>query len=134
MKKPMLIIIAALMALALAATVVLAAPGNPAVTGPGGQRGYCQQAQQTPLTDDQKQEMVKMQQQMLEIRKQMLAKQVEWGRMTKEQATERTAWMENRMKTAIENGYVCGGPGGRGPGYGGRSGWGPGTGQQQAAK
>lgn len=130
MKKSMLILIAALVALALAATVVLAAPGNPGVPGPGGQRGYCQQAQQAPLTDDQKQELAKLQQQMLDVRKQMLAKQVEWGRITKEQAADRLTWMENRQKAASENGYA----GGRGPGACGYGGRGPGAGQQQAAK
>ncbi|MGL5514390.1 MAG: DUF2680 domain-containing protein, partial [Sporomusa sp.] len=49
------------------------------------------------LTDEQKAQITVWQQQMLEQRKQMIARHVEWGWITQAQADERLSWIEEQM-------------------------------------
>ncbi|MBP1764375.1 MAG: hypothetical protein H6Q65_1433 [Firmicutes bacterium] len=108
MKKPIAIALSALLVLAFAVSLVNAAP--PAV-----------QAQQTApqtvsLTDAQKQELVPLYNQMMEIKKQILQKYVADGVMTQADADQRITRMQEHMNYRMQNGFV-GGPGmGRGHG------------------
>lgn len=120
MKKIVLLTSVGLLALALAVSLVSAA------TPPQALQHYGQQA---TLTDQQKQELTPLFNQMMEIKKQILQKFVADGTMTQADADQRAAWMQERMNDRMQNGMV-GGPGmghspgkmgsgqGRGPGYG----------------
>ena len=121
MKKTMLVALIALLALAFAVSLVSAAPPVASQT--------------VTLTDAQKQELVPLYNQMIEIRKQILQKFVADGVMTQADADQRVTWMQERMNDRMQNGMI-GGPGmGRGPGMmGSGHGRGPGCGprgQQQ---
>ena len=119
MKKTMLVALIALLALAFAASLVSAAP--PAMQPP--------YSKVVTLTDAQKQELVPLYNQMMELRKQILQKFVADGVMTQADADQRAAWMQERMNQRMQDGMV-GNPGmgrghgmmgsgqGRGPGYG----------------
>ena len=93
-----------MLVVALSASMAFAAePAGSAVMGQGRQ-GSC-------LTDSQRQEMQplldKMQGlhgQMMEVRQQMLQKQVSWGNLTQEQADQRLARMKDRMGNASRAG------------------------------
>lgn len=104
MKKITVFLITGLLVLAIAASVAFAGPG----------RGPAINCQSVAMTDAQKEELVPLQNQMLELRKQMLAKQVQWGNLTQEEADQRITWMKERM----EKGYGPGMMMGRGPGRG----------------
>lgn len=117
----MLVALIALLALAFAVSLVSAAP--PVVP------------QTVTLTDAQKQELVPLYNQMIEIRKQILQKFVADGVMTQADADQRVTWMQEHMNDRMQNGMI-GGPGmGRAPGMMGYGhGRGPGCGargQQQ---
>lgn len=102
MKKTMLVALIALLALAFAVSLVSAAPPVASQT--------------VTLTDAQKQELVPLYNQMIELRKQILQKFVADGVMTQADADQRAAWMQERMNDRMQNGMI-GGPGmGRGPG------------------
>jgi len=125
MKKTMLIALAALLVLAFAVSLVSAA--KPAAQPPQFT------AQAVTLTDAQKQELAPLFNQMVEIRKQIIQKQVSFGNLTQEQADQRIAWMQQRMEQGFGPGMMNRGPGmmGHGPGMMGRGpGFGP-MGQQQ---
>ncbi len=78
-------------------------------------------------------DIAKLQQQIYDLRQQLIQKYVESGQITPEQGK----FMQNRMEqmyqyqqqNGFQPGYGCGGmgPGGRGFGPGGRGGWGPGA-------
>lgn len=133
MKKTIAIALSALLVLAFAVSMVNAAP--PAVQS--------QQTAQQPvtLTDAQKQELVPLYNQMMEIKKQILQKYVADGVMSQAAADQRIARMQEHMNYRMQNGFV-GGPGmgaghgmmglgqGKCPGYGN----GPMMQQQPAAK
>lgn len=122
MRKPGLYIITGLVVLALAASFVSA---SPAQTPTQDNRPYRPCAQQIALTDAQKQELAPLYNQMLETKKQILQKYVEYGAITQEQANARISRMQERMSYCRQNGIICGAPGGpgmgkgRGPGAGG---------------
>ncbi|VBB06341.1 Hypothetical protein LUCI_1572 [Lucifera butyrica] len=131
MKKTAFLIVAALLVLAFAGSIVSAAAtsfNRPAAYN------YPQ------FTEQQKQELAPLykqmndlQRQMFELQKQLMQKQVAFGYLTQSQADQWTNWMQERL----DNGYgygpgmmgysgggtFCGGPG-YGPGYG--RGYGPG--------
>jgi len=116
MKKTIAIALSALLVLAFAVSLVNAAPPavQPQQVAP----------QAVTLTDAQKQELVPLYNQMMEIRKQILQKYVADGVMTQADADQRIARMQEHMNYRLQNGLV-GGPGmGRGHGM-----MGPGPGQ-----
>ena len=96
-------------------------------------------AQPITLTDAQKQELVPLFNQMVEIKKQILQKLVADGVMTQADADQRAAWLQERMNYRLQNGVIGGpgmgyGPGMMGPRHGGRGpgyGYGPKWQQQQ---
>lgn len=121
MKKTMLVSLSALLVLAFAVSLVSAA--TPAI------QPSQTTAQAVTLTDAQKQELAPLFSQMMEIKKQILQKYVADGVLTQSDADQRSAWMQERMNSRMQNGFVGGpgmgkghsmmGPGqGRGPGYG----------------
>lgn len=120
MKKALLITIAGLLVLAFAISFASAATPPAQPPHPYGQP--------ITLTDAQKQDLVPLFNQMMEIKKQILQKLVSDGVMTQADADQRAAWMQERMSYRMQNGCVGGpgmgrgpsmmGPGhGRGPGY-----------------
>ncbi|MDT8900311.1 DUF2680 domain-containing protein [Anaeroselena agilis] len=130
MKKALLLTVVGLLALTFAASLVWAAAPTPQPTQP--------YAQQVNLTDAQKQELVPLFNQMMEIKKQILQKFVADGVMTQTDADQRAAWMQERMNYRMQNGIVGGpgmgrGPGMMGPGQGRGPGYGPRWQQQQPA-
>ena len=117
MKKITIFAVVGLLVLAIAAGVVLAAPGQ------GRQGQGLQQWQSVSFTDAQKDELGKLHYQMLDLRKQMMQKYVEAGALTQEQADTRIAAMKANLDSAVKNGTVGMGMGrgmghGRGPGNG----------------
>ncbi|KYZ76583.1 hypothetical protein AXX12_09135 [Anaerosporomusa subterranea] len=111
MKKFALFAVVGLLVLAVAAGVVMAAPGN---MGPG-----AKQWQSVTFTDAQKDELAKLHYQMLDLRKQMMQKYVEAGAISQEQADSRIATMKTHLDTAVKDGKVGMGMGmGHGPGRG----------------
>ncbi len=117
MKKTIAAVTVAALVLVIAASLVAsAAPGQTPPAGP--------QRPAVTLTADQKQELAPLLDKMLEVRKQMMQKYVDYGYMTQEQADQRFAWMKDRMTRGLEKGFVPGmmgrGPGmmGKGPGFG----------------
>jgi hypothetical protein len=123
MKKAMWITVISLVVLALAAAMVSAA--TPANLPPFARN-------QANLTDAQKQELAPLFQQMVEVRKQIIQKQVEFGNLTQEQADQRIAWMQQRSEQGCDPGMMGRGPGKMrgGSGFGG----GPRWQEQQAVK
>ncbi|MEN6414002.1 MAG: DUF2680 domain-containing protein [Veillonellales bacterium] len=119
MKKSLLVAVVGLLVLAFAASMVFAAtPTNvPSFA--------CNQAN---LTDEQKQElaplfnqMTDLRKQMFEVKKQVIQKQVEFGNLTQEQADQRIAWMKERIDQGFPGpGMMNKGPGMMrgGPGFG----------------
>jgi len=78
-------------------------------------------ANQVNLTDTQKQELNSLWEQILNLRKQLVQKYVDYGLITEDQGKARIDWMEQRQKYMEENGWYCPGMGaGMGPGMGGR--------------
>lgn len=97
MKRLSLSLVIALLLGITAWSVALAAPVQ---SGPGGY--YCPYMQQAPnLTDEQRQQIAQWQNQMLDNRKQVLQKQVEWGWITQAQADQQMAYMQQWQS----NGY-----------------------------
>jgi len=130
MKKTMSVVLVALLVLAFAVSMVNAAP-------PATQSSQIA-PQAVTLTDSQKQELVPLFNQMMEIKKQILQKYVADGVMTQADADQRIARMQERMNDRMQNGFV-GGPGkGKGHGMMGHNqgkcpGYGNGPMQQQPA-
>jgi len=129
MKKPIALALVGMLILALGASFVSAAPPAGQPLHPYGQPFNLTEAQKqelAPLTS----QMTDLHKQMLEVRKQIVQKQVAFGNLTQEQADQRIAWMQERMNARLQNGFA-GGPGmGRGPGMmGPHHGRGPGCGQ-----
>ena len=62
----------------------------------------------TALSQEQKQTFVDLQKQMLDLRTQMVQKQVDYGLITKDQAAALTTQIAERMANCQENGYVPG--------------------------
>ncbi len=116
MKKNILMAIVGLLMLAFGATMVSAGPN------PGGMHPFW--GGQTNLTDTQKEEMApyfaKMKDlglQMMEVRKEMIQKQVGFGNMTQEEADQRITRMQERMEKgpgSMGSGRMGRGPGGNG--------------------
>lgn len=128
MKKSLLITLVALLALAFAVSLVSAATPPVQAPHPNGQ--------QVTLTDQQKEELTPLFNQMMDIKKQILQKFVADGVMTQADADQRATWMQERMNDRLQNSMI-GTPGmGHGPGMmGSGHGRGPGYGyknQQQA--
>ncbi|GMB00978.1 DUF2680 domain-containing protein [Pelosinus sp. IPA-1] len=126
MKKIVFLTIVGLLTLAFVASLVSAA------TPPQAPQPY---GQQVTLTDQQKQELTPLFNQMMELKKQILQKFVADGTMTQADADQRAAWMQERMNDRMQNGIVGGpgmghGPGMMGSGHGRGPGYGP-RGQQQ---
>ena len=96
MKKVTLLALIALLVVSFSA-LAFAAPSQGSVQGGG--NWYCPYYGQyyNNLTDDQKAQVAIWQQQMLDQRKQMLQKQVEWGYMTQVQADQQSSWLEQQM-------------------------------------
>lgn len=119
MKKVVLFTLVALLVVAFAGSV-LAAPGQ----GPGPAGWYCPWygANAANLTDEQKAQIADWGKQMLELRKQMLAKQVEWGWITQAQADQMIAAMEQHITDGVYPGCGMGMRGMMGPGMGMRGG------------
>jgi len=68
----------------------------------GGQGYYCPYLRQSPaLTDEQREQITQWQNQMIDNRKQVLQKQVEWGWITQDQADQQIKYMNQWQK----NGY-----------------------------
>ena len=104
MKKASVYLVVGLLILSLAGTVAIAAPMGQDQNQNGWYCPYWGQ-QQTNLTDAQKQELAVYQNQMLEAKKQMLQKKVEWGWITQAQADQYIATMSQHMA----NGGMMGG-------------------------
>ncbi len=117
MKKTVLFTLVGLLMLAFAATMVSAGP-NPGRMHPFG-------GQQANLTDAQKEEMAPLvakmkdlHQQMFEVKKEMIQKQVSFGNLTQEQADQHIAKMQE-MQQRMEKGPRPDGMGmGMGRGHG----------------
>ena len=63
---------------------------------------YCPYMQRSPdLTDEQREQITQWQNQMIDNRKQVLQKQVEWGWITQDQADQQIKYMNQWQK----NGY-----------------------------
>lgn len=111
MKKKLIIILAAVLVLAMALPAVAATV--------------------SALTPDQAKELTALHQQMIDLRKQMVDKYVEYGRLTPEQGAQIKANLDARQEFFAQNpdrfaGY---GPGNcPGFGYGRMGGWGNGRG------
>lgn len=112
MKKTILITVVSLLLLAFAATMV-SAGANP-------DRMHPFWGNQANLTDAQKGEMAPyfdkmkdLRQQMVEVRKEMIQKQVGFGYITQEEADQHIARMQERMEKGPGRGF---GKMGRGPG------------------
>ena len=108
MKKSILIAVVSLLVLAFAIAMVSAAPPTniPLFT-----------RNQTNLTDAQNQElaplfnqMKDLSTQMVEVRKQVIQKQVKFGNLTQEQADQHIAWMQERMEQGFGPGMMGRGP------------------------
>ncbi|HWR38520.1 MAG TPA: DUF2680 domain-containing protein [Patescibacteria group bacterium] len=135
MKKTIALIMAGLLVLAVGTAVIAAEPakapmGMNGMNCPGGHK-------MMQLTDEQRQEMLPLMNQMMEIKKQMLAKQVAWGNLTQEQADQMIAHMQDRMAKGPGAGPMMGGPGKMHGGHGGFGGQGqtpPCLGQQAPDK
>ncbi|WP_425059381.1 hypothetical protein SCACP_40740 [Sporomusa carbonis] len=121
MKKVTLITMVALLVVAFSGLAVVAQAQVPAQAAG---IGYCPYYGQyhNNLTDEQKTQIAAWQQQRLEQRKQILAKQVEWGWITQAQADQQISWMEQRIASG-----ACGqgmmGQGMRGRGMRGMGNW-----------
>ncbi|WP_312203587.1 DUF2680 domain-containing protein [Anaerospora hongkongensis] len=108
MKKVTLIAMMALLVVSFSGLAFAAPVQGPAQAG----NWYCPYYGQyyNDLTDDQKAQVAAWEQQSLEQRKQMLAKQVEWGWITRAQADQQISWMEQQ----VANGSYGHGPMGMG--------------------
>lgn len=123
MKKASIYLLVGVLVLSLAGSVAMAAPMMQNQNG-----WYCPYwgQQQANLTDAQKQDLAAYQNQMLEAKKQMLQKQVEWGWMTQAQADQYITAMRQHMVNGAMYGHGMMG-GGMGMGmYGGMRGTGMG--------
>ncbi|MBP2655770.1 MAG: hypothetical protein H6Q73_3339 [Firmicutes bacterium] len=110
MKKP--IICATVAILILIAGIALVYAGNPPAPPQN------QPPQKITLTDQQKQDLAPLYSQMLETKKQIIQKYVEFGYLTQEQADQRIARMTERMNRMQEHGLMMGGDfGGKGRGH-----------------
>lgn len=103
MKKLTLLALIALLVVSFSA-LAFAAPTQGPVQGTGNWCPYYGQYYSN-LTDDQKAQVATWHQQMLDQRKQMLQRQVEWGYMTQAQADQQFSWMEQQMSNGA---YSCG--------------------------
>lgn len=138
MKKTVTYALIAALVLLIAGTLAYAAAPEQSPQ----QRPNGQWSQGPALTDDQKQQLAPLYNQMVETQKKISQKYVDFGYITQWQADQRSARMQERVNYMIQNGFVGpmmgggrGGPGmmggGRGPGFGPNGGRG-GCGQQQA--
>lgn len=135
MRKSVKVILGGLVVLALAASVAYAE--TPAQNGGwtcprGVKMTEAQQQEMAPLRE----KMQGIRQQMLEVRKEALAKQVKFGNLTQEQADQMTKRMEERVANGGQGrgmGLNCGGGRHQGKGGGwcgnGQGGQGQGRGQ-----
>ena len=110
MKKTSLYIIIGLLVLAFGASMVYAATGDNAQTGPKqrGQFGQQGQGQHAMLTDQQRQEMAPLYAQMLDVKKQILQKRVEFGQITPLQADYRATVMQQKLDNWVKYGSMAG--------------------------
>lgn len=116
MKKILLVLLMLLVSCSLGGNIVSADADD--------QTGYCPYMQQSAnLTDEQKQQIETWQSQLIDNRKQVLNKQVEWGWITQDQADQQIS----RIQQWQSNGYGLWMMGG-GPRGGGMMGGGPGRG------
>ncbi len=119
MKKSIFVTLVSLLVFAIAVSVVSAATNTP----PSGkfQPFACGAV---ALTDDQRQDLAPLfnqmndlRKQMFETRKQVIQKQVSFGNLTQEQADQQIAFMQQRMENGFGSGMMGKGPGwGRGQG------------------
>lgn len=103
---------------ALLAVVVLTVGSAVAFAGPNEkdwQPGPRHHQAMAPLNDQQTAEMAALHNQMLAIKKQMLQKEVEYGRLTQEQADKRIEWMQKHLETMKTNHFACPAPNGERP-------------------
>ena len=113
MKKFATYSIVAIVVLAIAGSVVMAAPG------PGSFRGPCggnPSAQPVNLTDGQKADLAKIAYKMLDLKKQQFQVYVKAGAMTQEVADARITLMKDRLDNAVKDGTI--GMWGMGMGHG----------------
>ncbi|MHC1745557.1 MAG: DUF2680 domain-containing protein [Negativicutes bacterium] len=108
MKKTSLYIIIGLLVLAFGASMVYAATGDNAQPGPNqrGQFGHQGQGQHVALTDQQRQEMAPLYAQMLDVKKQILQKRVEYGQITPVQADYRATVMQQKLDNWVKYGKM----------------------------
>jgi len=112
MKKITLLAIFVLLVVSFSA-LAFAAPVQDPVQGGGNWCPYYGQYY-SDLTDDQKAQVATWNQQMLDQRKQMLQKQVEWGYMTQAQADQQSSWMDQQMANGTFGNGMMGMRGGMG--------------------
>lgn len=117
MKKFTMLALIGVLVMSLTGAVALAAPGG----NPGQPSPFCPwfdaNGQQINLTDEQKAQIETWHKERIEHRKQVLQKQVEWGRLTQEQADRQISLMEQRQKDG-HLGMAWGQAGGQGMGHG----------------
>ncbi len=116
MKKTILIAVVALLMVAFAATMVSAGPNTGRMPFAGGQNNYtdAQKAEMAPYFS----KMNDLHLQMIEVRKEMIQKQVSFGYLTQEQADQHIARMQERIEQGQGSGNMMGrgfGKMGRGP-------------------
>ena len=123
MKKFIALMVVGLMVLTVGASVVMAG-------GMEQGKGLMMNCPQQPqLTNEQKQELAPLMQQMFEIRKQVIAKQVQWGNLTQEQADQIISHMQAKFDQNQGMGMLMMGGGHDRHGHGMGHGQGMGQGQ-----
>jgi len=119
MKKTTLYIIIGLLVLAFGASLVYAASGDNSQPMP--QRGqFMHEKGQPPvaLTDQQRQELAPLYAQMIDVKKQILQKRVEYGQISQNQADYRATLMQQRLDNWLKFGAIAGMGMERGSGHG----------------
>lgn len=64
------------------------------------------QTQKVKLTEDQKEELDTLYQEMLKMKKQIIMKYEEYGVISKEAADKKVKWMENHYEKMKKNGFI----------------------------
>ncbi|CUH95349.1 hypothetical protein P22_1419 [Propionispora sp. 2/2-37] len=105
MKKVTLIAMVALLVVACSGLAMAAQAQVPAQAAGVGNCPFYGMYQNN-LTDEQKAQIDTWRQQWLEQRKEMLAKQVEWGWLTQDQANQQISWMEQRIANGAGPGMM----------------------------
>ncbi len=120
MKKTTLYIVIGLLVLAFGASIVYAATAGNTQPGPGqpGQFGPQWQGHPAALTDQQRQELAPLYTQMIDVKKQILQKRVEYGQLTPLQADYRATVMQQKLDNWVKYGEMARMGMGKGFGHG----------------